>query len=307
VTEAGLSALVDRVIPGGSVLWRRALRGGISASVGVVRVQAPDGARHDLVVRRYAGPWHAANPTICVTEFRLLRRLAPSAVPAPRPLFMDRTGRFLGVPAIVTTRLPGGPLLQPSDYDTYIRDAARALAGVHRVPTGRLAFLPRQAELIPKRLARAAVANDPLEPALREATVRAWPAIAASPGRTRLVHGDYWPGNLLWRRGRLTGVVDWENGCLGDPAEDVATCRADLVMLFGPRGADGFVEAYQTAGGRPVPHLPFWDLVTCTLRLAELERWAAGWQAIGRTDLSAATARERIRGFARDAMRGLRS
>ena len=38
-----------------------------------------------------------------------------------------------------------------------------------------------------------------------------------------LVHGDYWPGNLLWQRGRLTGVVDWEEPRLGDPSRDVAT------------------------------------------------------------------------------------
>ncbi|MBV9355814.1 MAG: phosphotransferase [Chloroflexi bacterium] len=305
MTEAGLSALVERVIPGGSVLSRRALRGGVSASVALVRVQAPDGTRHDLVLRRYAAPWHRADPTVSVTEFRLLQRLARSSVPAPQPLFIDRAGTFLGVPAIVTTRLVGRSLLDPSDYATYVREAACALVAVHRVPTRGLAFLPRQAKRLPARLARKAVAEDPLEPALREATLRAWPALAASPDPVRLVHGDYWPGNLLWRRGRLTGVVDWEDACLGDPAEDVATCRADLVMLFGPRGADGFLQAYRAAGGRRVSRLPFWDLVTCTLRLTELERWAPGWQALGRADVSAATARERIRGFAQCALRDL--
>jgi aminoglycoside phosphotransferase (APT) family kinase protein len=306
VTESGLSALVDRVIPGGSVRSRRALRGGVSASVRVVRVQAPDGRRHDLVVRSYGARWHQADPTICMTEFRLLERLAQSTVPAPRPLFLDRTGRFLGVPAIVTTRLPGGSLLRPTDHAAYVHQAAGALADVHRVPTRNLTFLPRQAELIPERLARKAVADDPLEPGLRDAALRAWPAVAASSAPACLVHGDYWPGNLLWRRGRLTGVVDWEDGRLGDPAEDVATCRADLVMLFGARGANGFLQAYEAAGGRPVPHLPFWELVTCTLRLTELQRWAPGWQALGRSDLSAATARERIRDFASSALRAFR-
>jgi aminoglycoside phosphotransferase (APT) family kinase protein len=303
VTQAGLSALVHRVIPGGCVLSRRALRGGVSASVRVVRVQAPDGTRHDLVVRSYGSPSHRAHPTICVTEFRLLERLAQSTVPAPRPLYLDRVGRFLGVPAIVTSRLPGGSRLGPSDHDAYVRQAAGALADVHRVPTRGLTFLPRQASLIPKRLARNAVADDPLEPGLRNATLRVWPAVAASSAPARLVHGDYWPGNLLWHRGRLTGVVDWEDGRLGDPAEDVATCRADLVLLFGAGGADGFLHAYEAAGGRPVPHLRFWELVTCTLRLTELERWAPGWQALGRADVSVATARERVRGFAREALR----
>ena len=302
MSREGLSELVDRVIPGGSVLWRRTLRGGVSADVAVVRVQAPNGVRHDLVVRRFGGPWHLKDPTIAVTEFRLLERLARSTVPAPRPLHLDRVGRFLGVQAIVMTRLPGRSLLDPSDRDAYVRQAACALADIHRVSTRGLAFLPRQVSLVPGWLAEDTVADDPLEPGLRTATSHAWPAIAAASTRTRLVHGDYWPGNLLWQRQRLTGVVDWEAARLGDPAEDVGTCRADLVMLFGSSGADGFVPAYEAAAGRQVPHVPFWDLVTCTLRLSQLARWAPGWQALGRPDVSVELARDRIRDFARQAL-----
>jgi aminoglycoside phosphotransferase (APT) family kinase protein len=305
VTRAGLSGLVDRVLPGGSVLWRRTLRGGVSAGVAVVRVQAPDGARRDLVVRRFDGAWHLKDPTIAVTEFRLLERLARSTVPAPRPLHLDRVGRFLGVQAIVMTRLPGRSLLDPADRTAYVRQAACALADIHRVSTRGLAFLPRQASLTPRWLAEDTVADDPLEPGLRTATLQAWPAIAATSRSARLVHGDYWPGNLLWQRQRLTGVVDWEDARLGDPAEDVGTCRADLVMLFGPGGADGFLPAYEAAAGRHVPHVAFWDLVTCTLRLTKLERWAPGWQALGRPDVSVELARDRVREFARQALRML--
>ena len=36
------------------------------------------------------------------------------------------------------------------------------------------------------------------------------------------MHGDYWPGNLLLHRGRVSGVVDWEAGALaGEPLRDV--------------------------------------------------------------------------------------
>jgi aminoglycoside phosphotransferase len=38
-----------------------------------------------------------------------------------------------------------------------------------------------------------------------------------------VVHGDFWPGNLLIERGRVAGVIDWESGRLtGSPARDVA-------------------------------------------------------------------------------------
>jgi aminoglycoside phosphotransferase (APT) family kinase protein len=37
-----------------------------------------------------------------------------------------------------------------------------------------------------------------------------------------LVHGDFWSENLLVRRGRLTGVLDWEAAAIGDVAVDLA-------------------------------------------------------------------------------------
>lgn len=40
--------------------------------------------------------------------------------------------------------------------------------------------------------------------------VAGWAADRASALPTVAVHGDFWPGNLLASRGRLTGVVDWD-------------------------------------------------------------------------------------------------
>ena len=38
-----------------------------------------------------------------------------------------------------------------------------------------------------------------------------------------VVHGDFWPGNLLIERGRVLGVIDWESARLaGTPARDLA-------------------------------------------------------------------------------------
>ena len=38
-----------------------------------------------------------------------------------------------------------------------------------------------------------------------------------------MVHGDFWPGNLLVDRGRVLGVIDWEHARLtGSPARDLA-------------------------------------------------------------------------------------
>ena len=47
--------------------------------------------------------------------------------------------------------------------------------------------------------------------------------------RRVLLHGDYWPGNVIWQDGRLVAVIDWEDACLGDPLADLATARVELL------------------------------------------------------------------------------
>lgn len=50
------------------------------------------------------------------------------------------------------------------------------------------------------------------------------------PISPRLVHSDLTGHNMLWNAdGVLTGVIDWDHACLGDPAQDVAS----LAMCFG--------------------------------------------------------------------------
>ena len=116
------------------------------------------------------------------------------------------------------------------------------------------------------------------------------------------MHGDYWAGNTVWRRGRLVGVVDWDGCSLGDPARDVGYCRMDLAMLIGPESPDVFLRAYERAAGRAVPHLAFWDLLGVTLALPDPERWRPGYVDLGRADVTAQLMRDRLRAFIADAL-----
>lgn len=54
---------------------------------------------------------------------------------------------------------------------------------------------------------------------------RLWQAALAAPqlaGPPRWIHADLHPGNLLTRRGRLVGVIDFGDMAAGDPAVDLA-------------------------------------------------------------------------------------
>ena len=90
------------------------------------------------------------------------------------------------------------------------------------------------------------------EPAVRAALDRIWPPPLA--GQPVLLHGDYWPGNTLWRDGTLVGVLDWEDAALGDPVADLANARMELTMAFGAAAADGFTRQYAELRPEPRSH-----------------------------------------------------
>jgi aminoglycoside phosphotransferase (APT) family kinase protein len=83
-----------------------------------------------------------------------------------------------------------------------------------------------------------------------------------------VVHGDYWPGNVLWRDGKLVGVIDWEVGVIdweeaafGDPMADLANVRLELVWHFATAVMDMLTHEYLALRpGVGIATLPVWDL-----------------------------------------------
>ena len=61
-----------------------------------------------------------------------------------------------------------------------------------------------------------------------------------------LVHGDYWPGNILWRDGRIVAVVDWEDAAVGEPLADLANCRLEILWSFGIEAMNDFTDDYRS-------------------------------------------------------------
>ena len=302
LSPAALSAVRDAVLPGGEVVRVRPLRGGISSSVHVVQLRGDQGRRAAVVVRRYGAYAQVHEPEAAEREFALLTHLANAGQPVPLPLLLEGVDGPFEAPTVVMTRLPGRPLLAPSDLADYLRQMAEALLALHRVPVDGLDFMPDQREAMNPSLHDAlAPRGDPLHEQVWAAARRQWAEVSATSQRRALVHGDYWPGNLLWLRGRLVGIVDWEQPRLGDPTRDVATCRGDLTILFGLSAADEFLRYYVEAGGC-VTDLGFWSRLISTWAIREIAGWATAYPLLGRPDMSPALADERIRVYARAAL-----
>ena len=107
-----------------------------------------------------------------------------------------------------------------------------------------------------------------------------------------LLHGDFWPGNLLWREGaQLAAVIDWEDAKVGEPLADLAISRLDLLWIFGLDAMQTFTRHYQALAPLDYTDLPYWDLYAALRPMGRLAEWAAEWPALGRPDITEATLR----------------
>lgn len=208
----------------------RRLHGGITAVVRAVRLD--DGSV--VVLRSWEDKDPEGVPQWVDNELATLAALASSPVPAPRPIAGDRQLGF-----VLMTRLPGRVDLAPHDLGSWATQLGGALPAIHdvRAPDPVPAFAEHHRLL----------AIEPHSDAHRDAIALAATADIAGDG---LLHTDYQHYNVLWNRGRLTGVVDWAWPSHGAPDLDLGHCLLNAVLLFDVEVAEAIRLAYEAAVGR---------------------------------------------------------
>jgi aminoglycoside phosphotransferase (APT) family kinase protein len=229
------------------VLEVRTLTFGITSDMQLIEV---DGI--PLVLRRYVTNKIVAElPMIVEYEAQALK--AARAVLGnlvPELVACDVSGVHSGCPSLIMTFLPGEPVI----HDIDLGRIAEPLALLHAAtaPTD----FPRYHPWF--NADRLAVPKWTKRP-------ETWAALIdtlgeGEPGATQaFLHRDYHPGNLLWAKGALSGIVDWPNSCLGPRGVDVAHTRGNLALVDGVGAAGQFLRAYCDI----VPsydHDPWWDI-----------------------------------------------
>jgi aminoglycoside phosphotransferase (APT) family kinase protein len=239
---------------GGTVVAVRALRGGLSSAVHAVTVALPGGGTERAVLRRYVRPdVNKEEPDIAAREERTLRFAQALDLPTPRFLAADHTGARAGTPAVLMSMLPGRVEWAPADPDRWLCRLAGLLPRIHAgtPPPGLIRpFAPyAQERYDPPGWAR--------RPMTWERAVEIFHGPAPA-GPEVFIHRDFHPGNVLWRRGAVTGVVDWQSAGIGPPAVDVGHCRANL-LPHGRAAVDRFTAVWEDISGRS--HHPWGDII----------------------------------------------
>ena len=278
----------------------RRLGGGLGSATHLLT--AGDGRR--LVLKRYP-----AGRDLPSLEWACLVFVHGHRLPAPEPLALDQEGDWFGTPSLAISVVPGRPWLAPDDVARYVDDVVDALARIHATSVG-----DASGALLRAHAADAWVPPEDgvpaglLGPALAERVVAAITehvATADRGGNPVLNHGDFHPGNLLWRRGRLSGVVDWSHARVGPRWWELAYFRMELGVLTDQRAVTRVLQRYEAAVGVRSGDQPVWDLVCLYNGHRWGAYWLAGYREQGRRDLTLDTMRRRLDRLARRALADL--
>jgi aminoglycoside phosphotransferase (APT) family kinase protein len=276
---------------GGEVIRIWPLEGGMSCKMLGVEARDPQGRLYRMVAR-FPSPFTRSLMTDPAgTEFQVLEMVRRGGIKAPVPIWVSQD-------LLLMEFLPGKATARAANPVDYAMRMADALAGIHRLDASEFGFListktewsppavPEAEDGIPWGEIVSALSNLPQPP---------W-------GRVVVRHGDFWPGNLLWTEGQLTGIVDWENALLGPAAADIAITRLDILWAFGPEAMEAFTIQMLAATPLKASHLVYWDLRACLRPMFNLPEWAAPYAALDRPDITYEHLKTVLIGFAEDAL-----
>jgi len=240
---ATLAWLVDE-LDASAVVEVSPMLGGSTAAMHRVTLIDRAGQERDVALRRYVRPEILiVSPDVAAVEARALQLAGRLAVPTPILLAVDATGEHTDSPTLAMTLLAGRPVWETRWASRWVSQAVDAMIALHEVdpsPAGLapLATYPQRSYDPPRWT------NDP---GLWERAVELFhrPVPASDVG---FVHRDFNPGNVLWVRDRLSGLVDWQWACVGPRSIDPAHCRLNL-FHYNPTMADEVRSVWEQRSG----------------------------------------------------------
>lgn len=251
MTDVPVSALAWAASVVGPVTMTAELVGGWTSTMLALQVES-SGA--ELVLRLMdREPWRTHGAALTSRESQMQQMLAGSPVPVPRSVALDADGAACGHPAHLMSRLPGS--VDPDRPDPAVTaELARTLAAIHAVGADREVRAYESWAWEAKHVVPA-WAGDPGPWRAAFALLREEPP----PFEPCFLHRDFQPRNVLWDRGRVSGVVDWVETSIGPAWLDVAHCATNLAVAHGQEAAVGWSRAYVEVTGREAQ--PYFDVM----------------------------------------------
>jgi aminoglycoside phosphotransferase (APT) family kinase protein len=219
--------------------------GGSTAAMHRVTLMRKSEAAQVVVLRRYVFEEVVSeSPDIAVHETVALGLTRGAGLPAPQLLAEDARAVETDVPTLVMSWLEGRPVWEPRNRNRFVTEIAQAMASVTDIQ-------------VPPNLAMRSITRyqqtsyDPPRWASRPKIWERAAEVVVGPipaDDCRFVHRDFHPGNLLWSRRHLTGIIDWQASCLGPASIDPGHCRLNM-LYYDPPLADELRRAWEDRTG----------------------------------------------------------
>ena len=214
------------------------ISGGFDTEIYALRLGGAPPAFSRPLVLRVLRPHH--DPAMALREQATQNAVADLGYPAPRVLLAAADPAALGAPFLLMERLPGRALLETRavGMGAVLADLQLRLHALDPTPLARAlgpaGTFDGYLDAFARRIERGKLNG--LTPLL------AWLRAHRPPeGPLAICHGDFHPQNVLVERGVLTGVLDWPNALVADPAFDVASTLN--ILRFVPVGLTSMPRA----------------------------------------------------------------
>jgi aminoglycoside phosphotransferase (APT) family kinase protein len=262
-----LDRLVANHFPGARLSSFETLTGGVSADVTRLDMSMPDGKTRSVVLREH-GARHDGHRL--ATEFAALEAVHSVGLAVPEPLVCDDSRSLLENPWLLMEYVEGSTEIPANEVGVRIVAMARHLFDISTTPIDQLPALPTILDPVPELLSW--LPNEPLWDDLRATLMTL--KDTAYRGKLALIHGDFWPQNILWdESGSIKAVIDWEDACIGDPNADVAFACLELRYLYGKEGEQRFKRAYSQYRAIEPFRFALWQAYAGTHAFQHMGNW----------------------------------
>ena len=246
------------------------LTGGVSASIDALELEMPNGIREYFVVRR-AGEhqWKDQADNTIENEFELQQVLFQKGLPVAEQILLDSTCTILPTPYAVMTMVDGTTEVPEQKIKSAVIDMADFLLRLHQLDPGDIsvAGLPQREDPVAGALMY--LPDTDQGSALRKAIAN-WQTTKLPAS---ILHGDFWPGNIIWQNDQIAAVIDWEDAAFGTPVSDVAGCRAEIMAMYGQQAMTLFTDHYLAQSALDFSDQPLWDAYVGFAALATMHSW----------------------------------
>lgn len=230
MNEEKFQNIVNSFAKSAKLISWQVMKGGSSTDVFLLKIQQ----KNEILkyVLRTQGSKPAENST--KVEFALLNSLHLQNIPVSRPIYLDTSCNIIDKPFMIMTYLDGD-IDSPDNKDlNSISKMVEALKVIHGIDVSALPKLSLRIDPLSniETLLPSGAKWDDLKTFLLSLSSQRY------KGKSVLLHGDFWSGNILWENNEIVGILDWEYAAFGDPLYDLAVTSLEMRYQYGERGME---------------------------------------------------------------------